>query len=99
MTQGELAQADFGTLPSSYKDQIRAWFSGQLFDPYSAEYAWADPTRQKYDGQYGWHVQMSVNAKNRFGGYVGAKRYNFFFPKGGPMREVDAFGTGLLNSM
>lgn len=99
VTPEELARADFGTLPPNYQDQIRGWFAGKLFDPHSAQYGFDEPTKQKYDGQYGWHIMVVVNAKNRLGGYVGAKQYNFFFPNGGSLRQVDVFATELINGM
>jgi hypothetical protein len=57
-----------------------------LKDPDSAQYAWnkADGPNRGYgsyafpkDCYVGWAVCVSINAKNSYGGYVGAQRWLF----------------------
>lgn len=64
--------------------KIKGFLKNVLIDPYSAvvecndlsDEAWVWPG-YGYPPQYGYLVLCNVNAKNRFGGYVGAKRYWF----------------------
>lgn len=82
----EVAKIDFGSPPENYETKIKQIMSTQLFDPYSAVYSCWTPCKAATvtplwigSHTYGWGVQCSINAKNRFGGYVGAKDYMFFF--------------------
>lgn len=87
-TQQEIANLDYGALLTiDYESVIKDYFEKVLFDPYSAHYNFDYP--QTYwlkqppllgGGIYaGYMVFVSVNAKNRMGGYVGMKEYGFLF--------------------
>ncbi len=77
LTLEELRSADFGPYPNNYKEIIKAYYSKILFDPYSAHYTFEEPIKRYVRGGeiFGWAVCGTINARNRFGGYVGAKRY------------------------
>lgn len=66
--------------------KINGYLKNSLIDPYSAVVECNDPTDEAwvwtgvgYDTDYGYLVICQVNAKNRLGAYVGAKRYVFRF--------------------
>lgn len=82
LTSEELTKAELAG-PAPTKAQIEADIKGvyksRLFDPYSAVYEFGEPFKGKTWGgafgggwKYGDIVNYTVNAKNRFGGYVGA---------------------------
>jgi hypothetical protein len=95
-TQTEVASYDFGTRPNYDKAQsaIVQKMSLILKDPDSAKYqcdlplkgsAWSckhPPSIVHGCGNtMGYFMTCYINAKNSFGGYVGAKEYNFMFLK------------------
>ena len=92
----ELARADFGFTPDSYQQQIKDHFSQTLFDPYSAHYQFGQPYEASvYKGifrgggyYFGHAVDVLVNAKNRFGGYVGNTAHTIFFTSIGELHDV-----------
>jgi hypothetical protein len=86
----EISHANFAPLPPDYQQQIQAFMSGRLKDPYSATYAFA-PAKKAFVQEgiavgnrklIGLVVPTNINAKNSFGGYVGAKLYYFMFADG-----------------
>lgn len=88
----ELAKPELkGPPPSTaqIETDIKAAMKAQLFDPYSAVYEFQKPYAGKawggliYGGwKYGYIVEYTLNAKNRFGGYVGAQPYTAVFQNG-----------------
>jgi hypothetical protein len=87
-TAEQLSNADFGPPPSGdYKAQIRSTFDLILFDGASARYRFERPVKSYLKAApvygtsltYGWRVCGLVNAKNRFGGYVGWRRFFTLF--------------------
>jgi hypothetical protein len=68
-----------------WRRQVDDYFAKRLRDPYSAvKEVTRGPRRAKvredvYTVWDGWAVCMSVNAKNGYGGYAGAKPYLFVF--------------------
>ena len=89
--KSEVEAADYGSKPSSEYAQelVRQYMAKRLYDPYSATFTCTEPLRAWASGSimvhaelggrihYGYLLHCSINAKNRFGGYVGAKGYNF----------------------
>ena len=66
--------------------KIKGYLKNTLIDPYSAVVECSDVSNEAWiwkgvgvDTDYGYLVICQVNAKNRLGGYVGAKRYVFRF--------------------
>lgn len=73
-----LAQGEKAEPPASMEaveKAVKAYFGQTLFDPESAQYRVREPINSYYvamgDAQHGWFVCGELNAKNRFGGYVG----------------------------
>jgi len=81
-TPDQFAAADYGPYPSNYENMIKEYYSKQLIDPYSAVFTFGRPQKAWNGlggGLFGWVVCGTMNAKNRFGGYVGAKHYYVLF--------------------
>lgn len=78
-TLSEVNNADYGPMPSKelYEGKIRSYQESNLKDPDSAKYNFSEPHKGwcKFNGEvnYGWIVDYTLNAKNSYGGYVGAK--------------------------
>jgi hypothetical protein len=100
-----LTPADWGPVPAAtvYEAAVKEHFHGVLKDPDSALYRFGQPLRayQQYGplssqaGQLKWVgylVQVEVNAKNSFGGYVGYKMYDVKLNNTGSVREVSTHG-------
>ena len=88
-SQQEMAFADYGPYPDEYQEKVKSLFAKTLRDPYSAVYEFQTPKMgYAYNGlihgggyTFGWIVQVGVNAKNGFGGYVGEQTYYFMFER------------------
>lgn len=86
LTMEQWQNADYGQkLDSSvYVAYIQQSVQSRLIDPDSlklscaeARKGWAKDINQPH--QFGWVVYCEVNAKNKFGGYTGAKHYIYLF--------------------
>jgi hypothetical protein len=82
--QAPLHNADHGQYPTQYEDAVKRYFDNVLFDPFSASYKIGTPQKAyandglMFGGDviwYGYVIDVWVNAKNRYGGYVGYKHY------------------------
>jgi hypothetical protein len=72
--------APYGPYPDNYKDVVMSWLNKQLIDPDSARIEWdgePKPADLGKDGEhlYGYLVNFTVNARNRFGGYTGNQKH------------------------
>jgi len=81
-TPAELTSADYGTFPESYEQIVKDYMEKKLFDPYSAHFDFNGSPNKGWQNSYGsflygWKGTVSINAKNRMGGYVGTKDYNY----------------------
>ena len=83
-SQEEIAKADYGPFPPAYQEMVKSAFSQMLKDPYSAVYEFhGDPVKGYYVNPpikgggvtYGWCGNVSVNAKNSYGGYTGSEEW------------------------
>lgn len=81
----EIKNADY-SISEIYKEAIQGYMSKKLFDPYSAVYRFYDPIKgyahvhgKGNPPEFGYLVQVGINAKNRMGGYVGEENYSFLF--------------------
>lgn len=90
-TLEQVANADYGVEPKNYEEQLRAYFTSTLNDPYSAVYTFSPPSRGYVNNapifgggvkDFGYLINVGVNAKNQFGGYVGMQTHRFFFKNG-----------------
>lgn len=87
----EVSRADYGSRPTD--EQVVAlvsqYMSDKLVDPYSAQYACSPAHKAwitgssfhnvKFGGRvtYGYVANCNINAKNRMGGYSGARSFLF----------------------
>src|SRR5262249_1382176 len=81
----DLTTADIGPALMGYEAPIRAYFAPQLKDPYSVVYKVDAPVRA-WGPHATWAVCGTVNAKNSFGEYVGAKPFIVLFLPNGDIR-------------
>src|SRR5205085_7425397 len=77
-----------GPYPTNYKQRIAAQLEDVLFDIDSAKFKWGPPPALMWGWvnsgivgrrDYGWGVCLRINAKNRFGAYVGYTPYFALF--------------------
>ena len=88
-TQQDIANADYGEYPSDLERIVTDHLKNVLFDPDSLKNlqitglrkGWSHTNYGK-DIIYGYWVDVSCNAKNRFGGYIGQKSYCAFIRNG-----------------
>lgn len=91
-TQEQLESADYGSPISQQAARRLAteFFQSHLRDPGSAQYRWGRIERgwirqaPIHGGRvvYGYALNVDVNAKNAYGGYVGFRNYIFIFRDG-----------------
>lgn len=95
-SQPSLASAE--TLPSNWRSMVDAKLADYLADPYSAV---VTVTREPRFGAvkagfmntwYGWAACYSINAKNPFGAYVGARQFVFVFDETKVIGVIDPSG-------
>lgn len=100
--------AEYGRPPQNYEDTIRAQFEQVLKDPESARYRFGHPVKAyaneglAYGGNVSWVgylVDVQVNAKNSFGGYVGFKPYMMFFSGDRVVRYLEGSEHVLVHRM
>src|SRR5438552_8899390 len=82
----QLANADYGIQPTetTARTIAQALILARLKDPESARITWGSIDKAWFKEDFGktrfaWRLPASVNAKNSFGGYVGAQPWAFFF--------------------
>ena len=79
----ERLSEDVGPLPENYQELVSGNIISSMVDPESARLDFVGrPTRgyvSRFGGQsyVGWTGIVNVNGKNRMGGYVGARPYNY----------------------
>lgn len=89
--------ADHGAYPDNYQDIIKKWYMSNLKDPNSAIFvAFSKPRKEhaiadqfKKVAVFGYSACASVNSKNSYGGYTGAKSYWFLIRNGIIIRTQD----------
>ncbi|PXV75752.1 hypothetical protein [Pantoea sp. PNA 03-3] len=84
--------ASYGTLPDTYKTDVKNTFYYHLKDPYSAHYRFFKPFKgytwvmnvpeDKEELMFGWVIPGVINTKNSFGAYVGARRFVVIYSNG-----------------
>lgn len=85
----EMASWNYGPYPENYEEVVKAAMVRYLIDPYSAQYHFQGrPTQgwvsKPFGGgtEHGWGGMVLINAKNRMGGYVGAKEFVYIIRDG-----------------
>lgn len=83
-TPQEQMDAYYGPEPESFESIIKDYMRLRLKDPSSAVYEFSGRPSKMWAGgglagkrEFGWGICTSINAKNSFGGYTGAKKYFF----------------------
>ena len=92
-SEEDLANADYGPYPVEHEEIIKAHMSGVLKDPYSARYEFFGPPTSGWQGvgsgrRFGWRICATINAKNSYGGYTGAKLYYFMIRYGQVVKRI-----------
>ena len=91
ISQSVIDNADYGEYPTQYEEIVKGYFAHILKDPYSAVYRFDKPYKAYLREApvsggaprvFGYIVEVGVNAKNSFGGYVGEKYYRLFIRNG-----------------
>ena len=97
--QEYLVATGYGAYPENYQQIIKDYCSQFLKDPYSAQYTFSIPSADYvrkgliFGGAIeaaGWRVNVGLNAKNSFGGYVGETQYAFFIRDGKVIRVFES---------
>jgi hypothetical protein len=85
VTRQQIASADYGSYPTNYEEKIKAYFDARLKDPYSAHYRFGVPHKgytylhgTLRAADFGYLVNVYINAKNSFGGYTGEELHIAF---------------------
>ncbi len=92
-SQSELANADYGIYPENYQEIVKAYFSRKLIDPYYAQYRIKTPYKGYFSGgafrspAFGYVVEVGINVKKRFGGYV-EKSYMILIKNGAIIKRI-----------
>src|SRR5437660_2755118 len=97
-TPEQLANEKFAECPTDYQENIKNQIGARLIDPYSAMYRFSKPEKYVYQGEFGHFVVVGVNAKNRFGGYVGEDLMHFMCFKDG-IRQINELATGFASGL
>ena len=79
--------ARYGPYPTNYKEIVTKWLETQLLDAASARIEWnGDPKPAdlgtKDEHLYGYLVEFTVNARNRFGAYTGKQSHGALIRNG-----------------
>lgn len=81
-SEEDIRNADYGPPPRNYQATIGQFLDGYLRDPMSAQVRYVAGPAQNWsnfmgDRVFGWGVCYSINARNAYGGYTGARLYYF----------------------
>jgi len=83
----------YGPYPANYKEIVMKWLDTQLIDAGSARIEWSgDPKPAdlgtKGEHLYGYLVNFTVNARNRFGTYTGKQDHGALIRDGEVIKGV-----------
>jgi len=83
----------YGPYPTNYKEIVMKWLETQLIDAGSARVEWnGDPKPAdlgtKGEHLYGYLVNFTVNARNRFGTYTGKQDHGALIRNGEVIKGV-----------
>ena len=88
LPQDQIDSADYGPFPMNYKQIVEDALKANLFDPYSAVISVRSPERKYFktafssEVKFGWGNYVTMNAKNRYGAYVGERKYIYLIKDG-----------------
>jgi hypothetical protein len=85
--------ARYGSYPANYKEIAMQWLNKELIEPDSARIEWdgePKPTDLGKDGEhlYGYLVNFTVDARNRFGGYTGKQKHAVLIRNGAVIKGL-----------
>jgi hypothetical protein len=92
--QSQPADVDrYGPYPPNYKEIVMKWLETQLIDPASARIEWnGDPKPADLgttgEHLYGYVVNFTVNARNRFGGFTGKQKHAVLIRNGAVIKGL-----------
>lgn len=97
--QAEVSKVGYGAVPAQdWQTTVKAFMEDRLKDPASAIYKFGDPyqgylTKAPIEGGglkvAGYLVDVQINAKNSYGGYVGFTPYKFMMRDGVVVSYID----------
>ena len=91
LTREEFSKGDPGPYPLNFQELVKSAMETRLKDPYSAHYNFLQAPVKRYESKsplvgggvtFGWGGFFTVNAKNSFGAYVGARKYEYLIKDG-----------------
>lgn len=104
-TKQELDNAYYGRVIEQNEAEkiVKKYMSTRLKDPYSAIYDFSIVYKSFYKDHMleggklytGYQIAVDINAKNSFGGYVGAKSYLFIINDGEVIKAVQLDDSGI----
>lgn len=85
--------ARYGPFPINYKEIVTKWLEAQLNDPTTAHIEWKDEPKPadlgvKGEHLYGYLVNFTVNARNRFGTYTGKQAHGALIRNGEVIKGI-----------
>jgi hypothetical protein len=83
----------YGPFPTNYKEIVSKWLQTQLIDPASARIEWKTEPKPsdlgtKGEHLYGYLVDFTVNARNRFGAYTGKQEHRALIRNGEVVKGI-----------
>lgn len=94
-TPEQMANNTFAECPNNYQQLVQQRLSANLIDPYSARFRFSTPEKYVYGSDYGHAFSVGLNAKNRFGGYVGEQVHEFMCLANGSVKEINEMANGM----
>jgi len=85
--------ARYGTYPTDYKEIVTKWLQTQLIDQTSARIEWKGEPKPadlgtKGEHLYGYLINFTVNARNRFGTYTGKQEHGALIRNGEVVKGI-----------
>jgi hypothetical protein len=86
-------QDRYGPYPTNYKEIVTKWLETQLIDPETARVEWKSEPKPadlgtKGEHLYGYLVNFTVNARNRFGAYTGKQAHGALIRNGEVIKGI-----------
>jgi hypothetical protein len=83
----------YGPYPTNYKELVTKWLETQLIDPATARIEWKSEPKPadlgtKGEHLYGYLVNFTVNARNRFGAYTGKQAHGALIRNGEVIKGI-----------
>jgi len=104
-TPQEIESADYGAsvYQADAERAVKAFFTNRLKDPESARYSFGSVSRGYMVGsrvqgrkfEAGYLLDVSVNAKNSYGGYTGAKPYKILLNNDRIVQVMEVYPSGM----